>query len=34
MIDSTPSARTDKRALSRPKHIVDLLTHLPTEFLP
>lgn len=32
MIDSTPSARTDKRGSESTQHIVDLLTHLPTEF--
>ncbi len=32
MIDSTPSARPDGHGSESTKHIVDLLTHLPTEF--
>jgi pimeloyl-ACP methyl ester carboxylesterase len=32
MIDSTPSAREDKRGSESTQHIIDLLTHLPAEF--
>lgn len=32
VIDSTPSARADAKGSESTKHIVELLTHLPTEF--
>jgi len=32
VIDSTPSARPDRHGSESTQHIVDLLTHLPTEF--
>ena len=32
VIDSTPGARPDRRGSESTQHIVDLLTHLPTEF--
>ncbi len=32
VVDSTPSARPDRHGSESTQHIVDLLTHLPTEF--